>query len=71
MKSLYLAMALAMTTTGSIAQEAPKFFSETYPSHALGPAMQWFGTLGDAILQIGKRSIQCLWLKSAILVHWA
>ena len=46
MKLLYLAVALAMTTTGSVAQEAPKFFSETYPSHALGPAMQWYGSLG-------------------------
>lgn len=46
MKPLYLATALAMTATASIAQEAPKFFSETYPSHALGPAMQWYGSLG-------------------------
>lgn len=46
MKSLYHAMAFALIATGSVAQEAPKFFSETYPSHALGPAMQWYGSLG-------------------------
>lgn len=46
MKPLYLAVALAMAATGSVAQDAPKFFSETYPSHSLGPAMQWYGSLG-------------------------
>jgi AhpD family alkylhydroperoxidase len=46
MKTLYLAMALATATTGSVAQDAPKFFSETYPPHALGTAMQWYGSLG-------------------------
>lgn len=46
MKPLYLAMALAMTTTGAVAQDAPRFFSETYPTHALGAVMQWYGSLG-------------------------
>ncbi len=46
MKSFYLAIAVALTTTGAVAQDAPRFFSETYPSHALDSAMQWYGSLG-------------------------
>ncbi|WP_424932954.1 carboxymuconolactone decarboxylase family protein [Amaricoccus macauensis] len=47
MKSAFVVAAVALMTTTSVAQEPPRFFSETYPSHALGPAMQWYGTLGD------------------------
>lgn len=46
MKTACLCAALALTAAASVAQEAPRFFSETYPSHALGPAMQWYGSLG-------------------------
>ena len=56
MKPLYLAMALAITTTGLAAQDAPRFFSETYPSHALGTAMQWYGSLGGEGAELGTGS---------------
>lgn len=46
MKKSFLAAAVALGATGAVAQDAPRFFSETYPSHALGPAMQWYGSLG-------------------------
>jgi AhpD family alkylhydroperoxidase len=46
MRNSFIAVALALTATASAAQDAPRFFSETYPSHALGPAMQWYGSLG-------------------------
>jgi AhpD family alkylhydroperoxidase len=46
MKKVFLTVALALTATAAAAQDAPRFFSETYPSHALGPAMQWYGSLG-------------------------
>ncbi len=46
MKTAIFAATLALTATASVAQEAPRFFSETYPSHALGPAMLWYGNLG-------------------------
>ncbi len=46
MKFALFAAAFALTNTASVAQDAPRFFSETYPSHALGPAMQWYGSLG-------------------------
>lgn len=46
MKMAFIVAALALAATSSAAQNAPRFFSETYPSHALGPAMQWYGSLG-------------------------
>lgn len=62
MKTKILAAALALTATTSVAQEAPRFFSETYPSHALGPAMQWYGSLGgeDAELDAMSRELVML-----------
>lgn len=48
MNTAFLAAALVLTATVSVAQDAPRFFSETYPAHALGPAMQWYGSLGGA-----------------------
>ena len=48
MKTALLAAALALAAAATHAQDAPRFFSETYPSHALGPAMQWYGSLGGA-----------------------
>lgn len=47
MKVLSLAAALAFAATGALAQDAPAFFSETYPDHALGPALQWYGALSN------------------------
>lgn len=43
--SLGVAAALALGPAASVAQDAPDFFSETYPAHALGPAMKWYGSL--------------------------
>ncbi len=47
MKSLFLAAAFAVSSSCAIAGDAPKFFSDTYPSHALGPALKWYGSLSS------------------------
>lgn len=52
MKKVFLTVALALTATATTAQDAPRFFSETYPSHALGPALQWYGSLGGEGAQL-------------------
>lgn len=36
----------AVAATSAFAQNAPAFFADTYPPHALPAAMQWYGTLG-------------------------
>lgn len=38
---LAAAAAFALTATAAVAGDAPKFYQETYPEHALGPAMEW------------------------------
>jgi AhpD family alkylhydroperoxidase len=45
MKPLLLAGILALSTTVASAQDAPKFFADTYPEHALDEAMTWYGKL--------------------------
>lgn len=55
MKTLLVASVLALTTTVASAQDAPKFFSETYPEHALDEALNWYGMLqGDEASLDGK-----------------
>jgi AhpD family alkylhydroperoxidase len=38
---LSIAAALAVTVTAATAQEAPEFYKQSYPEHALGAAMEW------------------------------
>ncbi|MGA9441826.1 MAG: carboxymuconolactone decarboxylase family protein [Methyloceanibacter sp.] len=62
MKTLFLTVAFAISSTSAIAGDAPKFFSDTYPSHALGAALKWYGTLGgkDAKLDAKARELVAL-----------
>ena len=68
MKTAFLAAALALTATSSMAQDVPQFFSDTYPSHALGPAMQWYGSLGGegAELDAATRELVMLGVSAQI-----
>lgn len=42
---LYTCAIIISTSSFAVAQEAPKFFSDTYPEHALGAAMAARGAL--------------------------
>lgn len=46
MKILHIAAAFVLGGLPAGAQEAPNFFSDIYPAHALGPAMAWYSSLG-------------------------
>lgn len=56
MKTLVTAVTLAALACGTgWAQDAPKFFKDTFPSYALGPAMEMKGALeGDQAAIDGK-----------------
>jgi AhpD family alkylhydroperoxidase len=56
MKTLITAVTLAALACGTaMAQDAPKFFKDTYPGYALGPAMGLKGALeGDQAAIDGK-----------------
>lgn len=48
MKTILLASALILGTSGfAVAQDAPKFFGETFPGQALGPALELRGALSS------------------------
>ena len=59
---------LAVVPTATLAQDAPRFFSETYPSQALGPAMAWYGSLRgeDAALDAKTRELIALGVAAQI-----
>lgn len=59
---------MTAVTTAAIAQDAPKFFSDTYPSQALGPAMAWYGSLQgeDAALDAKTRELIALGVAAQI-----
>lgn len=62
MKSLFIATAFALVASAGSAQEAPKFFADTYPTHALGEAMALGGALKgeDAQLDAKTRELVAL-----------
>ena len=57
MKHLIRAAVVALVAGGpAIAQEAPRFFAETYPPYALGPALEAYGKLGGEEAAIDKKT---------------
>lgn len=48
MKHLVLPAIVSIMGSASSAQDAPDFFSSTYPEYALAEAMEWYGTLNGA-----------------------
>lgn len=69
MRTLIYTSFLALGLTGAAgAQEAPNFFKETYPQHALGAAMEWRSTLqGDeAALDAKTRELIALGVAAQI-----
>jgi len=62
MKTLLVASALALTTTFASAQDAPKFFADTYPEHALDEALKWYGTLRGEDAALDTKTIELVML---------
>lgn len=62
MKSLIFAGIFGLVTGAAPAQDAPPFFADTYPQHALGEMLQWYGTLGgeEAALDESTRELIAL-----------
>lgn len=52
----------SITATSAFSQNAPDFFAETYPPHALAAAMQWYGTLGGEGAQLDARTRELVML---------
>ncbi|MDN3558171.1 carboxymuconolactone decarboxylase family protein [Halomonas maura] len=60
MKAFVLPIALLLGVSGTVlAQDAPKFYTETYPAHALQPAMEAQGALNgeEAVLDAKTREL--------------
>ena len=63
MKKLMAAVALIAFTSGSaMAQDAPKFFQDTYPDYALGQAMGLVGALEGDKAAIDAKTMQLIQL---------
>jgi AhpD family alkylhydroperoxidase len=57
MRRIHVAAFAAMLAASSaIAQEAPEFFAETYPEHALDEAMTLYGALGGDEAQLEEKT---------------
>lgn len=56
MKKLILATALVLFTSTAFAQEAPKFFTETYPGYALKSALDAMGILTGSQAKLDAKS---------------
>ncbi|WP_370162752.1 carboxymuconolactone decarboxylase family protein [Limimaricola soesokkakensis] len=65
MKTFQFAAVLALAGTAALGQDAPRFFAETYPSHALGPAMQWYGSLGGEGAELDSATRELVMLGAA------
>ena len=69
LRPVRLAAAIVLLSAASAAaEEAPKFFSETYPEHALDSAMAWYGTLqnDEAALEPKTRELIALGVAAQI-----
>jgi len=62
MRHLLVASVLALTATVASAQDAPKFFSETYPEHALDDVMKWYGTLRGEEAALDRKTVELVML---------
>ena len=63
MKKLIATVALIVFTSGSaMAQDAPKFFQDTYPDYALGQAMGLVGALEGDKAAIDAKTMQLIQL---------
>jgi len=65
MKRFVLATAFAVIASASAAQEAPKFLSETYPSHAINQALALDGTLSGEEAALDAKTRQLISLAVA------
>lgn len=45
MKPLLFSLALALSASAAVAQDAPDFFTKTFPQHVLGPFLQSYGAM--------------------------
>lgn len=62
MKTLVLSTLLAFSSTAALAQDAPAFFKETYPAHALEAAMKWYGSLGSDAAELDRKTRELVML---------
>ena len=68
MKNVILAIALALFAAAAFAQQPPQFFRDTYPTHALKPALDAMAVLqgNDAQLDAKTRELVSLGVAAQI-----
>ena len=65
MKTLLFSAFLALSGATAMAQDAPDFFTETYPAHVLGPFLQSYGAMKSEAASLDNKTQELIALAVA------